>query len=406
MDAPRSLAGYDDIADWLTQQTLADGSVEDILSGCCERLWAAGVPLHRVFVSLPTLHPLYVAKTYVWEPGADIRSEAHPAEGLNRPAWLKSPLAYLIRHGLAFLRRRLEGEGAPLDFPVLEDLKRDAFTDYAVMRIPMTSQAGNPAGTGGLRGVLASWSTKARGGFSDEHLAAVQRLLRTLAVACKVRITEEVTRNVLAAYLGRDAGLRVLKGAIKHGDGETIRAAIWYSDLRRSTPLAASLPRDAFIAALNVYFEATAGAVIAAGGDVLRFVGDAVLAIFPIGEGNGAAAACAQAAAAARAALQRLDASNQGRRERDQEPLQLGLGLHLGDVMFGNIGIPERLEFSVIGSAANEVARLESVTKSLGRPVVASRAFVDQLREPWDPLGPQTLRGVSERIEVFAMPGA
>jgi adenylate cyclase len=391
---------FDAISDWLVHETLGDRPLEELVSGCCERLWAAGVPLYRVVVALPTLHPLYAAYGVLWTRGKGVSRFEQDRAGLALPYYTRSPFAYLVRHDLPFVRRRIEGAAAADDFPILAELRAEGVTDYAAVRIRMSTVSG---GDPRFNGVMASWATDTPGGFSDGHLTAVQRLLQSLAVACKVRLTEGMTRNVLVAYLGREAGERVLRGTIGRGDGATIRSAIWFSDLRDSTPLAERLTRDEFIAALNCYFDATAGAVMAEGGEVLRFIGDAVLAIFPIG-GDPASAACRRAVAAARAACARLAASNESRQARGEPRLAFGLGLHVGDLMFGNIGVPERLEFSVIGPAANEVARLESASKGLGRTVLATRAFAEQLDQPWEPLGPQVLRGVGDPIDVFAMP--
>ena len=251
--------------------------------------------------------------------------------------------------------------------------------------------------------MIASWLTDCEAGFSDRDIAALMRIQKRLAVACKVNIKEQVAHNVLDAYLGRNAGERVLRGQIKLGDGEEINAVIWFSDLRGSTPLADSMTKSEFLGVLNDYFEVTAGAVIANGGEVLRFIGDAVLATFPIDDTDQSAERAAHAATdALREANSRLEATN-ARREGDGEAsISFGAGLHVGEVLYGNIGVPERVEFSVIGAAANEAARIESLTKQLGRHVLASRAFVDLHPEPWNSVGLHALRGVGEEVELFA----
>lgn len=396
-----TVSPHDAISEWLVQQTLGAAPLQEIVSGCCERLWASGIPLYRVVVAIPTLHPLYVAHGVVWTRGKGSYVFEQDREGLAEPYYAASPFAHLVRNDLDFVRRRIDQDATSFDFPILSDLHEQGATDYAAVRIRVSTVTD---GIEAFNGVLASWATDAAEGFTDEHLLAVQRLLQSLAVACKVRLTEGIAKNILHTYLGREAGERVLRGAIEHGDGTTIRSAIWFSDLRESTPLAERLERDEFIAALNCYFDATAGAVEAEGGEVLRFIGDAVLAIFPVGD-EPAGLACAKAVRAARNACSRLAAANDERRSRGEAELAFGLGLHLGDLMFGNIGIPKRLEFSVIGPAANEVARLEAASKQLGRTVLGTRAFVENLDTAWDPLGPQDLRGVGTKVEVFAMPG-
>ena len=181
-----------------------------------------------------------------------------------------------------------------------------------------------------------------------------------------------------------------------------VHAVIWYSDMRDSTRLADGMAADKFLKTVNSYFECTAGAVLAQGGEVLRFIGDAVLAIFPIRDGD-PQSACELAITAAREAETRLHALNEERVHDNLQPLDYGLGLHIGDVMFGNIGIPERLEFSVVGPAANEVARIESLTKTLGHRVLASTEFARCASHYWESLGEHSLEGVSAPIEVLAM---
>ena len=226
-----------------------------------------------------------------------------------------------------------------------------------------------------------------------------------MAVACRVMIEHQIARNILSTYLGADAGQQVLNGQIKRGDGETIHAVIWYSDLRNSTKIADTMPPKEFLGVLNTYFECAAGAVLAHEGEVLRFVGDAVLAIFPIrNDGATTAQACNAAVAAARDALDRLAALEHGDPSKDGGVFSFGLGLHVGDVMYGNIGVPERLEFSVIGPAANEVTRLEHLCKTYDRRVLASAEFAQHVPINWESLGVHSLRGVGEPIEVFALP--
>jgi adenylate cyclase len=229
------------------------------------------------------------------------------------------------------------------------------------------------------------------------------RIQQRLGVACKVSLQEQIAGNILSAYLGPKAGAAVIGGQIKLGDGRNIHAVIWYNDLRRSTAMADAMAPGEFLTTLNEYFQCTAGAVLAHGGEVLRFVGDAVLAIFPVeAGGDDEATACGKAMAAATEARRRLGILNDERIARGLEPVDFGLGLHLGDVMFGNIGVPERVEFSVIGAAANEVARVEDLTKTLGQPLLASADVARWMPGRWYSLGPQRLRGVADPLEVFA----
>ena len=391
----------DRTADWLMSSALGHTGVDRIFEGCCQRLRAAGVPLVRALTAFRTLHPLFASVNLVWrlDRGVDRNPIMHE-QAFSTEEWLQSPMRHLLHNRIPFLRRRLTGSCAIVDFPVLEDLRGAGITDYLCYLTPFASEAEPGADA---RGIMGSWATDRPSGFSDDDLRIFGRIQRRFAVSCKVQIQDRITRNVLETYLGPDAGARVLNGQIRRGDGERIHAVIWYSDMRDSTRLADRLDPHAFMDLLNRYFECTAGAVIAGGGEVLRFVGDAVLVIFPIrAGGDDAPAAAGRALAAAREAEHRLARTNARLAEMGKDPVGFGLGLHVGDVMYGNIGVPERLEFSVIGPAANEVARIEDLTKELGRRVLLSAAFAQAADARCEPLGAHRLRGVGTPVEVFA----
>jgi adenylate cyclase len=390
------------VADWLMTQALGEARMENLVEGCCNRLRAAGIPLWRAHVGYRTLHPLVEAISLVWERDAGLVSadiphgQAHASE-----AWRRSPAFHMVETGVPFLRRRLTGSEAVLDFPLLVELRDQGATDYLAYLVAFE---GGEVGSQGQDGMIGSWATDRMSGFNDREIQSLIRIQRRLAVASKVIIKDQIAHNVLTTYLGPDAGRQVLDGQIKRGDGETIHAVIWYSDLRNSTSMADTMAADAYLGVLNTYFECTAGAVLANHGEVLRFIGDAVLAIFPIrDDGTKAGVACENALAAARQAQERLAEVNRQRAETGLDALNFGLGLHVGDVLYGNIGVPERLEFSVTGPAANEVARIEGLTKSLGHRVVASAEFKHALGADWRSLGHHELAGVGETIEVFSL---
>lgn len=393
----------DGVADWLMSQALGEGDLHEIVGGCCDRLQSAGIPLWRSFVSFRILHPKFAAVSIIWRrderTGTVERIETLHGEAFTSDDWRQSPMNHMLKTQIPFLRRRLTGEEALLDFPVCRDLRDQGASDYVAWMIPF-ARDDEPGPH--LDGVVGSWSTDRKTGFSDRDIRSLVRIQRRLVVSLKVQIKQQIARTVLATYLGKDAGRQVLDGQIRRGDGEMVHAVIWYSDMRDSTRLADSLPADDFLKTVNAYFECTAGAVLANGGEVLRFIGDAVLAIFPIRDGNPQSAS-ELAMAAARDAEARLLALNDERAGLNMEALDYGLGLHVGDVMFGNIGVPERLEFSVIGPAANEVARIESLTKVLGRRVLASAEFARFAPHAWESAGEHALKGVSAPLEVVAL---
>ncbi len=393
----------DSVADWLMSQALGEGEVQDIVAGCCDRLLAAGIPLWRCFVSFRILHPKFASVSIVWrrdeQTGTVEHTETLHGEAFSTEDWRQSPMNHMLKTQIPFLRRRLTGEQALLDFPVCRDLRDQGGSDYVGWMVPFARD--NEPGPH-MDGVIGSWATDRPAGFSDGEIRSLTRIQRRLVVSLKVQIKQQIARTVLATYLGPDAGRQVLDGQIRRGDGEMLHAVIWFSDMRDSTRLADTLAPEEFLTTVNSYFECTAGAVLANGGEVLRFIGDAVLAIFPIRDGD-QRSACALALSAAGEAESRLQALNEDRAGDNLEALDYGLGLHVGDVMFGNIGVAERLEYSVIGPAANEVARIESLTKTLGQRTLASAEFARCLPDAFESAGEHRLKGVATPLEVVTL---
>ena len=378
-------------------RALGGAEMASLLEGCSSRLLAAGVPLWRTHVSYRTLHPLYGAVGLTWRRGMGVETAEYLHIETGGEDWRQSPFFHMIKTRIAFVRRHLTGDQTLLDFPVLTELRDGGATDYLAFLVEFGEGTGD--------GIVGSWTTDRSAGFTDQDIRSLLRIQRRLAVACKVTIKGEIARNVVHAYLGPNAGQRVLNGQIKRGDGETIPAVIWLSDLRDATGMADTMPAQDFLGVLNSYFECTAGAVLAQGGEVLQLIGDAVLAIFPIGDGAASRLeARERALAAMRDADDRLTNLNRERTDAGLKALSFGLGLHLGDVMFGNIGVPERLQFTVIGPAANEVARLEDLTKRLDRRVLVSGEFARDLHPALESLGKHEVKGVAEPLEVFAPP--
>lgn len=382
------------------EQALGTTSAEELLEQCSLRLNAAGIPIWRANVSFQILHPLYRAMSLTWFRGVGIEeTNQFSGDQETLDMWARSPQFHMIENDLPFLRRKLAGPEANLDFDMFVEIEKRGATDYFGYIVPFT---GDDFGDFGQNGVVGSWVTDRPGGFNDSDLQSLLRIQQRLAVACKMVIKEKITENVLSAYLGPDAGKQVLSGQIKLGDGESTHAVIWFSDLRNSSGLADCLPPEEFITLINEYFQCMAGAVLDSDGEVIRFIGDAVLAIFPIRGGHeNEGEACATALIAARDAVDRMGELNKSRTKDSKDPHGFGIGLHVGDVMFGNIGVTARVEFSVVGPAANEAARIETLTKTLGHQVIFSDHFTSALKEDWQSLGKHALRGVGEPMEVF-----
>jgi adenylate cyclase len=399
----------DALSDWLMEQALSEPNLDDLVEGCNRRLHGAGIPISRSIITAPILHPLYRSFTVLWTLEGGVETTYHVHDSVNRDAWQASPLRYILQHRLPVLRRQLVGENAVLDFPILEELAEAGVTDYLCYLIPFGDDKNEDIDQDEFgQGIIGSWSTDRASGFSDNDLRSLSRVQQRLAVAIKMRVKDIIAVNILETYLGQGAGRKVLNGQIKRGDGERIYSVIWYSDLRSSTMLADTMSGDDYIHLLNSYFECTASAVLEHQGEVLRFPGDAVLGIFPINEQTDSSQACMCALKAATSAFERLRLLNQERVKAKGAPLDFGIGLHVGNVLFGNIGVPQRLEFSVIGPAMNETARLEALTKDLGVNVLTSENFVNHIKDghcktigECKLLGEYVLHGIDKPMNVY-----
>ncbi len=376
----------------LDGMVLTGAPMQALFDSFCQGLSAGGLPLTRGFVSFRVLHPLYEAASMVWSKQG-VENQLHPQGGSKNPEWLRSPLHMIQARQVPMIRRHLTGASALLDFALLEDLKAAGGTDYAGFGVSF-----NEAWT---EGVLSSWMTDRPRGFSDADLRDLQHLMQPLAIALKSRIEKGIAENIATAYLGQRAGRRVLDGAIRRGDGERVSGALWYSDLRGSTALAERLSPEDFLAALNSYFDRAAAAILAGGGEVVSYIGDGVLGFFP--DGGDPAGACQRALSAARAA-----GPGQAAGEAAGESAgQFGAGvftlaLHHGSFIYGNIGTEDRLQFTAIGRAINEVARLQDLTKNLEEPLLASGVFAKLAGGRWRDLGSQKVRGVDQPLTLFA----
>ena len=385
------------LVNWLVYDSSMSKSSRDLVTRFADAMIAAGFPLWRLRLLVRTLNPLLFALGYTWQrDGDEVAVFEISHEILHGEQYLKSPFAVVIK-GEGGVRRRLEGPNAQLDFPVLEDLVAEGATDYVAMPLRFSD---------GQLNILTLVSDQA-GGFSTEELGQIYEILPTLGRLFEAHALRLSSSTLLRTYLGSDAGQRVIDGLVKRGDGENIHAAIWLTDLRDSTSLAASLSREDYLSLLNSYFDCVAGAVLDHGGEVLKFIGDSVLAIFAIDDPNQKEPeACARALAAANEALRRLEAVNKERAAAGAPLLEFGIGLHRGDLTYGNIGTAKRLDFTVIGSAVNEAARIESLSKTLNRQILISSAFGESVPDPMISLGRHTMRGVTGAREIFGLPAA
>jgi adenylate cyclase len=385
------------IIDWLLNDGWQITDLSDFTQSLAETFLNAGVPVDRTRLAVRLLHPQVMGFSYTWDSekeGVELFESAHHLR--ESDMYKNSPFAALFEDGAGAIRRALHDPQCPMDFPVLPDLRDEGFSDYVALPLIFSD---------GRRSAITI-ASKSLNGFSTQDLTLIYDCLPALSRIIENYALKHTASVLLETYLGKETGRQVLSGKVKRGDGQVIRAILWFSDLRQSTTLAETLPREEFLNMLNDYFDCTAGAVLDNGGEVLRYIGDAVLAIFPVGESFTCIETLQAAQNAERAihsAFERLDILNAQLNQKHVSPIQCGIGIHVGEVMYGNIGTHARLEFSVIGSSANEAARLESMTKELQVPVVVSNQFCELHGGQWKSLGEHTLRGFKNKRELFTL---
>ncbi|TMM55659.1 adenylate/guanylate cyclase domain-containing protein [Sulfitobacter sabulilitoris] len=393
------------MADWVIQQGLDGTEVADLLEGYCERLIGLGVPLFRLHIALRAYHPEIGGLGFNWVRDASVGRDqfAHTATPVAQ--WVQSPLYHLLESDCAELRERLCDHPAPSRFPFLEDLRARGATDYLAAKITFTKRTGSLAvdPNDPPEGFLISWATDAPAGFSDADLAVLRDATPPLALALKTSSSRQMAHDLLATYLGQDVGNRVLSGDIRRGSCEVINAVICCFDLQGFTKLAERLPGPQIIDLLNDYFDVAVSVIEAHGGQVLKFMGDGLLAIFNLDADKDAAAKAVAAAARLRDDISALSAA---RTARGAATTGFHLGLHAGDVLYGNVGGPNRLDFTVIGPAVNTAARITAMSNMVDEHMVLSAPVADAVRPLRDDivsLGQYKLRGVAARQELFTL---
>ncbi|MBB4284564.1 adenylate/guanylate cyclase domain-containing protein [Roseospira goensis] len=383
------------VLSWLLETGWRRDSPEDLLAGLGPLLRDMAVPVDRINLAVRLLHPQVFSLAFLWQPGAAVERREGAFSLLEQDAFLLSPFRDLMDNPGTTIRRRLAGPARRLDYPILADLAAEGFTDYLALSLPF----------GDGRGSAITFATREPDGFQAPALAVIDDAMPVLARIVEIQALRHTSLTLLETYLGRQSGARVLDGKVRRGDGETLQAVIWFSDLRGSTPLAESMDAGCFLETLNGYFDCMAGAVLDHGGEVLRYIGDAALAIFPFAADDTAAADPAPPRAALEAALDaraRMADYNDERAGLALPALAHGIGLHVGRVTYGNIGVQRRLEFTVIGTAANIAARIEGLSKRLGETIVVSDAVRRRHPGPWRDLGHHALRGLEAPVPVFA----
>ena len=384
------------VQSWLLDAAVRARGVDELLQDLGAQLRRHGVPLVRLSVQARILHPQFIARSYVWWHGAGVQREDRPhfvSDDLVR-LYNESPVAWLHRNP-GPLRRRIGGPDAPSDFPLLHELRARGATDYYGHRLVWGSGEVN----------VLTWAADAPDGFHDADIALFEALRSGIATVLELLLQRELARTLLEVYVGRLNGGRVLDGSLARGAREQVRAVVWYSDLSGFMRLSESVSPVDLLTVLDAWFEQVAGAVAMQGGEVIKFMGDGLLALFPAdaGEEEDACRRALWAAqdVAARVATLALPASIEG-------PLRFGIGLHLGEVLVGNVGAPDRLDVTAVGPAINRAARIEALCRRLGVSILASGEVARHLRGVLRPMGYHTLRDIAEPTELFAAeaPGA
>ena len=372
--------------DWLIDGARSAVQPQDVLSQLCDRLVACGIPLWLVAVFVNTLHPQIIGRRFIWRPGADVEIAEGRFGLFDTAEFRENPVARVYATRTA-IRRRLADPGCVMDFPILQELRADGVTDYLALPLFFTDDSIH----------LVTCTTRQPGGFTDAQIAGIEAIMTPLARVAEIRAWRRNASTLLDTYVGHDAGERILAGRIHRGDIEEIHAAIWLSDMRGFTALSDRQPPRVLIDLLNRYFDCQVPVILDHGAGVLKFMGDGLLAIFTIASDEAEVCKCALAAA-------RQAQTNIAELSRSAMPgLRFGLALHIGDVLYGNIGSGNRLDFTCIGPAVNFAARIEKLAGELGRGILASGEFAQHCPGEFTALGEFTLPGFSAAQAVFGL---
>ncbi|MCP4999914.1 MAG: adenylate/guanylate cyclase domain-containing protein [Hyphomicrobiales bacterium] len=393
------------MADWLIEQGIQGASQETLLQGYCDRLLLVGIPVQRVHVAQRAFHPQFGSIGFDWLRDKGVERELLAHVETPRERWLKSPLYYLLEQEIAEMRERLPIDGEPHRFPFLDELRERGGRDYFAVKVNF----GGPRGTLAVdpnntpEGMVISWTSDAVEGFSDGDLAVLRQSLPPLGLALKSSSNRQMANDVASIYLGADAGARVLSGEIQRGSFESIHAVVWYFDLQGFTKLSEKISGPENIVMLNDYFGAVVSVVEKHGGNVLKFMGDGLLAIFNYEAKANVVDSAINAAIELRKTIGDLNAQ---RASKGLPVTDFSLALHGGDVLYGNIGGEARLDFTVIGPAVNTSARILSMGSQLERSLIISSNVAESVSAHKDQLvslGRYMLRGVAEPQELFTL---
>jgi adenylate cyclase len=390
-----------ELAEWITAEGLVGSTEAEMMTGFCERAGAAGLPLAAAMMIIDTLHPIHEGRAVRWYQARDKETEfveyGRTTEGEAAATWRASPFYRLVESGEKLSRHNVSAE-AEAGSAFFKSRQAEGATEVVVM----VNRFAAEGIIGEMDCVYSAWATDRPEGFKDREVAALRRLTPFLALAMKCTALGRIAETLVETYLGRDAGRMVLSGRIARGVADRIGAALWFSDLRGYTTITDTAAPEQIIPLLNDYADAVISAIHARGGDVLKLIGDGVLAIFRSKHGP---TACRAAVAAAAAAAARIEELNRRREAESLPTTRMYLGLHIGEVFFGNIGSKDRLDFTVVGPAVNETSRIAAMCRSVDQRILMSAAFVRALDQPRRvvSVGRYALRGVGRPQELFTL---
>lgn len=400
-----------DLAGWLAQAGLRNMSLEELVDGFGRRLNEAGLRIERLFVGTNTLHPMIRARSLIWDPGEGVgRHFEFVHSEIDSTQIRSSPFAVMLRDGITEQLRRLDGADDLAGVPVFEELRAAGMTEWIgwVQSFgELSLQVGSLTEVEHSErlGLIVSASTDRHDGFRDGDVAFLREVVPIFALAVKATSLRGIGHGLLAAYLGNDPASRILAGTVLRGEVQSVEAVVLFTDLRGFTALADTMPGRDLIALLDDYFNCMVQPIVARDGEVLKFMGDGMLAAFAVVLDD-RAEVCAAALAAAEEVLARVEVLNIERCNAGQPATALDISLHIGRVLYGNVGSDTRLDFTVIGPAVNEASRIEALCEPLGQALLVSQAFAEAAAASRDrlvSLGRHRLRGVREETELFGL---
>ncbi len=380
------------VATWMLTDGRHITEPRAFIGALVEHLNNAGARVDRIRMSIPTLHPQFVALGMSWSRGEEAQFwSGHHGVQLT-DAYIGSPMEFVQLHQ-QMLHQRISPKASEGEHPIWQELRAAGLQDY--LAIPMVLAAGRMA--------TLTVATSDTPGFSDDDVARFTALTNLLTPLVELMAGRRTTLGLLDTFVGKRISERILQGQVKRGDGEQISAAFWYSDLRGFTALSETLPTDQLLRLLNDYYEYCAAAAAARGGEILQFIGDAILIVFEITDPSRTRTVCAAALDAAVDAFDTIAVVNNRRRRSGQPEIEFGLGLHLGTVTHANVGAPNRLAFNVVGPAVNMTARIQSMTKELQIPLLMSADFARQIDASVISVGRHEMRGIAKTQELFRL---